>query len=152
MAVSEKHPVAAREDHDDFCTNEEWTLVRGAQGKPVKHHRTYELVLWDGRILRTRISRPVDRSGYAASTWTHILREQLEVTADRFWACARNGVKPDRGGPAVNVSRKSVPLHLVRELIRLGISEHDVLEMDAAGAAQRYAELLAAEAERTPGV
>lgn len=143
--MSEKYPVATREDHDDFCVNEKWELVRGAQGKPVKHHRTYELTLWDGRILRTRISRPVDRTGYAASMWAHILREQLEVTADAFWRCARDGVKPDRGGPEAPAPRKSVPLYLVRELTRLGIPEHDILDMDAAGAAQLYAELLAAQ-------
>ena len=148
--MSKKLPVATREDHDDFCTNEKWTLVRGASGKPVRHHRTYELVLWDGRILRTRISRPVDRTEYAASMWSHILREQLDVTADVFWECAREGVLPDRGGPAAVTPLKSVPLYLVRELSRLGVSESEILDMDAAGAAQLYAELLA-EAEDQHG-
>lgn len=145
--MSEKHPVATRDDHDDFCRNEEWQLVRGSAGKPVKHHRTYELTLWDGRILRTRISRPIDSTGYSASMWSHILRNQLEVTPDVFWGCARDRIKPDRGTPATVVDRKSVPLYLVRELKRLGVDENEILNLDPAGAAQRYAVLLAGEQE-----
>ncbi len=141
--MSEKHPVPTREDHDDFCAGEGWELVRGATGKPVTHHKTYELELWDGRILRTRISRPVDRTDYSARMWSHILREQLEVSSDEFWRCAKGGVKPDRGAPEVVPPRKSVPLYLVRELTRLGVPEADILALDAAGAARLYADLLA---------
>lgn len=143
MAASEKHPVPTREDHDDFCTNEKWQLVRGASGKPVTHHRTYELALWDDRILRTRISRPIDRTGYSARMWSHILREQLDVSADEFWLCARKGVVPDRGRPETAPPRSAVPLYLVRELTRLGVPEREVLGRDAAGAARLYAEMLA---------
>lgn len=57
--MSEKHPTPTRQDHDEFCANEKWELVRGSRGKPVTHHKTYELTLWDSRILRTRISRPL---------------------------------------------------------------------------------------------
>lgn len=141
--MSEKHPTPTGEDHDDFCTNEKWNLVRGSTGKPVTHHQTYELTLWDSRILRTRISRPVDRTDYSARMWSHILREQLEVTADVFWSCARDGVLPDRGAPEVLPPRKTVPLYLVRELSRLGVAEEEILTLDAAGAAQLYADLLA---------
>lgn len=91
-----KHPQAARADHDDFCTTENWALVRGATGKPVARHRTYELALPDGRILRTRISRPVDRTQYRDSVWSHILRTQLQVTADEFWECVTDEVLPQR--------------------------------------------------------
>jgi hypothetical protein len=141
--VSEKHPAPTREDHDDFCANERWTLVRGSTGKPVTHHKTYELELWNSRILRTRISRPVDRTDYSRRMWSHILREQLEVTSDEFWSCARGNVLPDRGAPEVAAPRRSVPLYLVRELSRLGVAEEEILALDAAGAAQLYADLLA---------
>lgn len=141
--MSEKYPAATREDHDDFCTNEKWTLVRGSTGQPVTHHKTYELSLWDGRILRTRISRPVDRTDYSRRMWSHILREQLEVSSAEFWSCARDNELPDRGAPEIIVPRKSVPLYLVRELSRMGVAEHEILAMDAAGAAQLYADLLA---------
>lgn len=141
--MSEKHPTPTREDHDDFCTTEKWDLVRGSTGKPVTHHRTYELGLWDGRILRTRISRPIDRTDYSARMWAHILRQQLEVTPNEFWSCARDAVVPDRGAPEIAAPRKTVPLYLVRELSRLGVAEEKILTLDAAGAAQLYADLLA---------
>ena len=140
--MSEKHPTPTREDHDDFCVNEMWNLVRGSTGKPVTHHKTYEILLWDGRILRTRISRPVDRTDYSPRMWSHILREQLEVSSDAFWSCARDKMLPDRGAPEVPKPRKSVPLYLVRELSRLGVAEEEIFALDAAGAAQLHADLL----------
>src|SRR5256885_17060814 len=93
-------PPPTRKDHETFCEVEEWRRVRDARGRPGTHHVTYELDLVDGRILRTRISHPVDRSGYGPSMWKHILRDQLDVDEPSFWACVQDGVKPDRGTPA----------------------------------------------------
>lgn len=140
--ASEKFPAATREDHDDFCVHEGWELRRGAAGKPVRHHRTYTLTLWNGNVLRTRISKPVDTSAYGASMWKHILREQLEVTEPVFWRCARGEARPDRGNPTPAAPKKSVPLYLVRELTRLGQREQDVIRLSAAEAASLLAELL----------
>ncbi len=139
-----KHPPATREHHDSFCTTEQWELKRGATGQPVRHHRTYILRLWDGRVLRTRLSRPVDGSEYPASMWAHILRAQLEVDTASFWACVEDQVLPDRGAPKPRTARKPIPLHLYRELTRLGVPESEIAELDAAGAANRYAAILAA--------
>jgi len=133
--VSDKHPPPAREDHDQFCENERWKLVRGASGQPVKHHRTYELALWDGRILRTRISKPVDKSQYATSMWAHILRSQLDVTADAFWCCVNDKLLPDRGAPKTLDAKKAVPLFLVEALRERGVDDDAILALDAAGAA-----------------
>ncbi|MEV8250890.1 cytotoxic translational repressor of toxin-antitoxin stability system [Microbacterium sp. NPDC076768] len=140
--MSEKHPTPTRQNHDEFCANEKWELVRGSTGKPVTPHKTYELTLWDSRILRTRISRPVNGTDYSARMWSHILREQLEVSSSEFWSCAGDGVLPDRGAPKVVAPRKTVPLHLVRLLSRLGVPEDEILALDAASAAQLYADLL----------
>lgn len=137
-AVS-KPPAVTREHHDQFCETERWQLVRGATGRPVKHHRTYELPLWDGRILRTRISQPIDKSTYAPSMWSHILRTQLDVTAKEFWACVNDGVIPDRGGPAVATVREALPLHLVRSLTALGVPEDEVLSLTPREAAELLA-------------
>ncbi|MEO9248791.1 cytotoxic translational repressor of toxin-antitoxin stability system [Citricoccus nitrophenolicus] len=107
---------------------------------------TYKLALHDGRVLRTRISRPVASKGeYSRSMWSHVLKEQLDVTADEFWACARDGSLPDRGTPETREAPNAVPLHLVRELTRLGVPEGQVLDLDPAEAAallaHTYAEL-----------
>lgn len=145
---STKHPAPAREHHDTFCTTERWTLVRGATGQPVRHHRTYELTLWDARVLRTRISKPVDRSTYSPRMWSHILREQLAVDAPTFWRCVDDGVVPDRGAPTHRAPANALPLYLVRALCDLGADEEHVLSLDPAGAAELHAELLRAVAER----
>lgn len=118
--------TATRDEHDDFCQIESWTLVRGATGKPVKHHRTYKLAIPDGRILRTRISRPVDSTQYARSKWTHILREQLSVLEGEFWDCVEEKILPDRSIAAEE--RPGLPYYLAVEVQR-------VLKLDADEAA-----------------
>ncbi|MFD8499395.1 cytotoxic translational repressor of toxin-antitoxin stability system [Amycolatopsis sp. NPDC059657] len=121
-------PPPTRKDHESFCEVEEWHRVRDARGRTGTHHVTYELGLVDGRILRTRISHPVDRTDYGPSLWKHILRDQLEVDEPGFWACARDGVKPDRGEP--RVPAEALPADLVFMLIsRVGIPESEVAAM-----------------------
>lgn len=102
--------------------------MRGASGIPVTHHRTYELTLTDGRILRTRISRPVDRTQYRPSLWAHVLRDQLEVTADEFWTCVRDGVVPRRSR-SVQRDAQSLPLYVVEGLIKKGLSAREIASM-----------------------
>jgi len=133
-------PQATRKDHETFCEVEEWSRVRDARGRSGTHHVTYELTLVDGRILRTRISHPVDRSGYGQSIWKHILRDQLQVEEPQFWACAQDGVKPDRGTP--EPPAEALPADLVFMLIyRVGLAESEVAGMskdDAVARLQRY--------------
>jgi hypothetical protein len=133
-----KHPAPDRERHDDFCVIERWEIVHGSKGKPVQHHRTYELVIPSGDILRTRISKPVDRTTYSASMWSAILREQLKVTNDEFRACVQNKVLPDRGGAVAAPNPKALPLHLLNELIeRVGMTPEDAIALTLEEALQR---------------
>ena len=133
-----KHPAPDRERHDDFCVFERWEIVHGSTGKPVQHHRTYELVIPSGDILRTRISKPIDRTTYSASMWSAILRDQLRVTNDEFWACVQNKVLPDRGGATSTPNPKALPLHLVNELIeRVGMTPEDAIALTLGEALQR---------------
>jgi hypothetical protein len=121
-------PQPTRKDHDEFCHVEGWRLVRSARGRTGTHHLTYELHLPDGRILRTRISRPVDRTDYGPSMWRHILRDQLQVTEAEFWACARDGARPDRGVPLPHP--RALPADLVRLLItKVGLAESEIASM-----------------------
>src|SRR5215472_10358166 len=118
-------PVPTRKDHEAFCEAEGWQRVRDARSRTGTHHITYELGLPDGRILRTRISHPVDRTGYGPGLWGHILRHQLAVTEAEFWACVRDGALPDRGALAVPVA--ALPADVVHLLIsRVGLSEAEV--------------------------
>lgn len=139
--ASKKYPPGNRESHDEFCVTEDWTLVRGARGMPVQHHRTYELTLWDGKVLRTRISRPINSTEYGFQMWSHILKHQLEVSQKEFWACVNEGTLPDRGNSPLQAPDQSLPLFLLKELIKLGVSEQEALTLTPAEAELRRAEL-----------
>ncbi|OLE27856.1 MAG: cytotoxic translational repressor of toxin-antitoxin stability system [Actinobacteria bacterium 13_1_20CM_3_71_11] len=129
-------PQAARQDHDKFCSIEGWTPVRDARGRTGTHHVTYELHLPDGSALRTRISHPPDRTTYGSSLWSHILRDQLGVSEEEFWACVRDGIKPDRGAPQARP--EALPADLVQLLItRVGLAEPEVAAMSKAEAVER---------------
>jgi hypothetical protein len=129
-----------RKDHEAFCQVEEWGRVRDARGRTGTHHVTYELNLIDGRILRTRISHPVDRSSYGRSMWSHILRDQLEVDEPQLWSCVRDGIKPDRGTPEPPAA--ALPADLVHMLIsRVHLDESKLVGMskvEAVAKLQRY--------------
>jgi hypothetical protein len=129
-----------RVDHNQFCVNDQWEKVRDARGREVGHHITWELPLADGRILRTRISRPLKET-YGPTLWKAILRDQLEVTEDGFWACVKEGVRPDRGHD-VDLPPNALPAQVVYQLIHhAGVAEDEVAQMtlqQAMGALHAY--------------
>lgn len=130
-------PQPTRKDHETFCRIEEWQQVRDARGRTGTHHVTYQLALPDGRVLRTRISHPVDRSDYGQAIWSHILRDQLQVDEDVFWRCVQDGIKPDRGGRP-EPPGEAKPADMVYLLIhRVGLNEASVAAMTKAEAAAR---------------
>ena len=103
-------------DHERFCRTEGWIEVRG------QHHVTYELGLPDGRVLRTRLAQ---RPGYGPELWQHVLRDQLDVDEETFWACVRDGHRPDRGIPQARAD--ALPADLVHLLItRVCLAERTI--------------------------
>lgn len=122
-------PAPTRSAHQAFCENEGWEQVRNARGKTSNHHAaTYQLHLPDGRILRTRISHPPDGSTYGDSIWSHILRDQLVVDEETFWACARDGHKPDRGER--EEPEEALPAEVAYLLTtRVGLSREQIADM-----------------------
>jgi hypothetical protein len=133
-------PQPTREDHERFCQAEGWVRVRDAKGRTGTHHVTYELALWDGQVLRTRISHPPDRTAYGPAIWSHILRDQLKVDQEAFWACVREEKRPDRGAPAPPPD--ALPADLVHLLLtRVGLTEDEVRRFsrpEAIARLQRY--------------
>jgi hypothetical protein len=127
-------PEPTRKDHQQFCLNEGWTQVRNARGKS-GHHVTFELTLPDGETLRTRISHSPNRKAYGPSMWAHILREQLHVSEDEFWACVREKKVPprSRGEPAV----PSIPAGVVAQLLSHGVGESEVRRLSRSEAIER---------------
>jgi hypothetical protein len=110
---------------------------------PSSHHETYELSLPDGTVLRTRISRPPDRTTYGPRRWAHILRDQLDVTAAEFWACVQDGAVPDRGtDDARNAIEDAIPVEVVTLLLdRVGLTHQQLRGMtrdDAITRLNRY--------------
>jgi hypothetical protein len=133
-------PAPTREAHEAFCKAEGWQPVRNARGQTGTHHVIYEFQLYDGRILRTRISHPVNRETYGDHLWGHILRDQLNVDEATFWACVQDGTKPDRGEPTP--PPQALPANLVHLLLtQVRLSESEVAAMskeEAIARMQRY--------------
>lgn len=122
--------AASRRDHDRFCKTENWEEVRNARGGKVGHHITYELNLFDGRILRTRVSRPADNTSYGPGLWTRILKDQLDVTEAEFWACVSDKQLPDRGASSLTLPEQALPADLVHQLITVaGVPEDEIADM-----------------------
>jgi hypothetical protein len=122
-------PAPTRSYHEKFCQVEGWKAVRDARGRAIGHHVTYELHLLDGRILRTRISRPVNRDTYGPGMWSSILRDQLEVAAEEFWACVLEGTVPARSAP--KPAADALPAQLVHLLIyQAKVPESEVAAMN----------------------
>ena len=134
-------PTPTRQNHQRFCEVEGWTQVRSASGRAGRHHLTYELTIGDGRILRTRISHPPNRSDIGRGMFAHILRDQLQVSEEGFWACVNDGTAPDRGGRP-SPDREPLPAELVHLLtVKARFSDDEVRAMtkaEAIEAAQRY--------------
>lgn len=119
----------SRRDHHRFCQLEGWTEVRNARGRKVGHHITYELTLPDGRILRTRISRPPNNETYGPQLWAQVL-DQLQVTEAEFWACVSDRRLPDRGADGGEAPANALPADLVYQLIHgAGVPEDEVATM-----------------------
>ncbi len=119
--------AASRRDHQRFCQIEGWAEVRNARGKPTKHPIAYEFVVGDGRILRTRISRPANTDAYGPGLWGHILDDQLDVTEDEFWDCVDRGEPPDRTVPERSVPPDALPADLMYQLVHIvGLAASEV--------------------------
>lgn len=133
---------ASRREHQKFCQIEGWVEVRNARGKATSHHVTYELDLADGRILRTRISRPPNTARYGPSLWQHILVDQLDVTEAQFWACIETGRALGRVKASDSVPANALPADLAYQLVNnLGLTSAEIEGLtldDAVGRLQEY--------------
>ena len=136
-------PAPTRTAHERFCRAEGWQVVRSATGKRSTHHDTYELSLPDGDVLRTRVSRPVNKETYGPNTWAHILRDQLKVTEGEFWDCAEEGIVPDRGQAPMSLPRGAPTQVLYRLKHDVGLSESEIAALSRDEAVERLNEFWA---------
>jgi hypothetical protein len=74
----------------------------------------------------------------------HILREQVRVSEDEFWACVREKKVPQRsrGEPVL----PSIPAGVVAQLLSHGVGESEVRLMSRAEAIERVNSIWSEEA------
>ncbi|WP_419931485.1 hypothetical protein [Candidatus Poriferisodalis sp.] len=87
-------------------------------------------------MLRTRISRPPDRTVYGSGLWLHILRDQLQVGQQEFWQCVNGGIPPRRSQPVAPA--QSIPtevLYLLKQ--RVGLSDDQLADLTPDSAIER---------------
>lgn len=130
-----KRRAATRREHVRFCEVEGWRQVQSARERTNKHHITLELPLDDGLILRTRISRPPNNESYGKALWSHILRDQLCVTANEFWSCVDDGNVPVRSSALPVPPSAALPAGLAHQLVYiLQLSPAEVAQLSLAEA------------------
>lgn len=135
-----KYPPPTRGDHEKFCHTEAWTRVRDARGRTGIHQFIYELTLPDGRVLRTGISHPPDRTTYGPAMWAHILKDQLDATEAAFWDCVNDGTVPNRGPTGHRPD--ALPADLVYQLIvKFRVPEAAVAQLTKTEAIAKLQEL-----------
>jgi hypothetical protein len=112
-------------------------MDRPCQGGRIAFH----LTLNTGEQLYTRVSHGT--GAYRdPSLWSHILRDQLRVTADQFWACVDYGTLPPCPAADRETPTNAIPGQLAWQLIKkAGIPEAVVRSMtkeQAVEALQRF--------------
>lgn len=109
--------------------SEEPNLTRGK--KRVGDHWRYTKEQADGTVLRTKVSHAV-RDEIGPSLFGHILRDQLSVDVERFWAVVRG--QPEQAA-LTGESPRTTPGWLVQRLIfTVGLSEAEVRALTPDGA------------------
>ena len=122
-----------------FCVVDGWERVADTPGRRVSRHEVRTKRLPDGRVLHTAISK--GRDEYGAPLFARILKSQLRVTADQFWAAVDKGHPPQR--PGASSSRPQgdqLPFTLVERLLAAGLPQAELAGLSLAEAERRLEE------------
>ncbi|MHB8318889.1 MAG: cytotoxic translational repressor of toxin-antitoxin stability system [Acidimicrobiales bacterium] len=128
-----------------FVETEGWTQKGAARGRSkTGDHFRYTLTLATGEVLYTRVSHgsgQLDDPKIVA----HILRVELAVSEEDFWACVDNGVLPPRPQPpGLHVPGEVLDAKLARDLIqKVGLTESDLSALSKEEAVRRWNDYLA---------
>jgi hypothetical protein len=111
-----------------YVNNDGWTeepnLARGR--RRTGDHRRYFRDLPDGTRLRTKVSHD-ERAEIGPDLFHRILRDQLRVTEDQFWAVVRGRFSADA---ELLTPIEPIPGWLVTRLVfTVGLSEENVAPM-----------------------
>ena len=125
-----------------FCVVDGWRRKADAPRRRVARHEVWEKTLADGVTLRTLISR--GRGSYAKGVFAAILKRQLQVTEQEFWAAVDKRRAPARPqAPSTRPPGEALPFALVRELLAAGHTLGDLKGLSA----EQAMELLKGAAE-----
>jgi hypothetical protein len=130
--------LPSTQDLHRFCEVDEWEVRKTARGKRAGDHTRYRKVLPDGSVLTTKVSH--GRKGIDdADLFAHILRTQLKVTADQFWAAVDRGIEPVRPGTEPEPAPKeAIPFDLARNLlVKVGVPQSELARMSKEEAVAR---------------
>jgi len=128
-----------------FVTVEGWTDKDVASGKSTGDHYRYVFTTPTGERLSTRISHG---SGQIQDPdlFKHILRDQLKVSEEQFWAAVDAGVIPVREQPGIIRDKSALDAKLARNLIsKVGLSPAELVGMTQVAAVQIWTEWLTNE-------
>jgi len=129
--------VATFRDLRAFVDNDGWSeepvLARGR--RRTGDHRRYRKELPDGTTLRTKVSHALgDEIGL--DLFKHILRDQLRVDEERFWAVVRGRAT---ASPIEPTQEATLPGWIVQRLIfTVGVPEAEVRNMTPQQALERW--------------
>ena len=131
--------------HRRFVETEGWTKKGTARGSRMTgDHYRYNLTLATGEVLTARVSHGAGQIN-DPKLIAAILRDQLAVSEEDFWACVDNGRLPPRPQPQEPLPAGEVlDAKLVRNLIRkVKLSETEIAGLTKAEAVRRWEDYLA---------
>lgn len=117
-------------DLKTYVEQDGWTQEKNLARRRSKtgDHWRYSKEQSDGPTLRTKVSHSV-REEIGASLFAHILRDQLRVDEDTFWAVVHGRTVPETPAPS---SPTPVPGWLIQRLsATVGMSEDEVRALTA---------------------
>lgn len=126
-----------------FCRVEGWEDADKARGRPTGDHKRYRLRLPNGDVLRTRVSHGTGQVD--ARLFSHILHDQLQVSAEEFWTAVDKGTAPVRAREPEPPRGHRLPARLVEPLHQLGVPDTELVKMSV-----EQAELRLREERRRP--
>jgi hypothetical protein len=114
-----------------FCRADRWREVRRSK------HVFYEKVLADGTVLRTHRSFAGGKT-MSPGRFKAILRNQLRVSEDDFWAALESGEPVDRPSAPPEADGTMLPAYLVRMLkAELHLTEDEIAALSPEEAKRR---------------
>lgn len=126
-----------------FVQIEGWEDKDKKSGKKKGDHHRYVFTTPTGERLYTRISHGKGQIN-DPDLFQHILRDQLGINADQFWAAVDHGVKPTRQSPNSIQMSGALDAKLVRNLIsKVNVSTKQLEAMTQQEAVSLWQEWLA---------